>query len=245
MSMVFLVQGRKVEYEYWCNELNGRDFIFATWDKEIKGALFIPNTTWAEGRAILYSQAKKYFPNFLSVTFIDGDARIESGNLSEYLAFWHKNSDLDVLVPWCDKINRFSFVKSIAASGGIFDTDELFQTFSRRYLKSEFSDRSPFVTTYDDKSWWYACFIMQAKIRNIGTSRGRIFSKLEVKNTVHGDNYSRKIDWFEFESIMKKEHLKIRFPLSVYCQQAPWYSRLFLFIDFLYVFVKYNRGRLG
>ena len=236
--MIFLVQGKAEELDYWEQKLSGHEYILAAWDKPRRKAEYIPNTTWASGRKVLYQKAKARFKHFDYVTFIDADAKIHSGSLNDYLNFCYSKNP-SILVPWCDKLNSYSYLKFLSPIGGMFDSDELFQTFSTKYLKKYFNNESPYTTKYDDLSWWYSCYIAQANFRSLEKTRPRIFSKLDIVNSGHGSSYSRKMPWAEKKSILQEQNVKINYPLRVYSNNAPWYLPLFSLADHLYVIYTY------
>ena len=85
----YLVQGEAYQYADRMAEMadSGAEVIFLTWDKQIDGALFLPNSTWAQGRNFLLQHVLKNNYNFEYLVFIDGDARPIKGSWQEFNEF--------------------------------------------------------------------------------------------------------------------------------------------------------------
>jgi len=60
-NIVYLVQGESylVKEYYHLQERDNADAIFLTYDRQIDGAVYFPNSTWTEGRNKLLAAARK------------------------------------------------------------------------------------------------------------------------------------------------------------------------------------------
>lgn len=238
MKIIYLVQGRARELQYWRNKLETRQYLLASWDEKSDISIYIPNTTWAEGRKILYEYAQQLYQDFDYVVFIDGDALLKEGSLDQF----EENIINDmpcIALPWCDKLNRFKFLRKIVSKGGMFDSDELFQGFSRQYLIDNFDDSSPYNPAYDNISWWLSCIISQAEFRKTSFGEAIIYSDVYIVNSDHSGEYNRDFTHKKQSDVLKLEGLKIHFPLSVYMSRNLYYNKFLIIFDYLYVTYTY------
>ena len=82
-NFIYLIQGKSELISSYFIELQARadaDAIFLTYDKPLEIAIFFPNSTWAQGRNKLLSEALKTAKDYLYYIFLDDDITFETGN---------------------------------------------------------------------------------------------------------------------------------------------------------------------
>lgn len=167
MKIAYLVQGRAAELSRWDEEVP-RDAYLCTlsWDEERLGSgrnrgerIFLPNSTWAEGRNLQLEVARAS-SDFDYYFFLDADARFEDG-ADGLLAFQDSVLALhpSIAVPLTDVIRESGRYDPKLRVQKPIGFDQVVQAYSRKCVEEGIT--LPLVTAFDEKSWWYACEINQ------------------------------------------------------------------------------------
>jgi hypothetical protein len=158
----YLAQGRVREIDKLHQLFAGRELISLTWDAPREGSVFLPKSSWSQGRRRLCHEALAR-PDVDYVVFMDGDAITTPKELDE---FERVVSELRpaVAVPRVPKTERYKTQLGKKRWVLAYDSDEQFQCFDVRILRDHLGG-SPYVSEYDDVSWWYPCVLNQKLIR--------------------------------------------------------------------------------
>jgi len=186
LKFLYLIQGEAelVKRYYHLQDRVHSRAIYLTYDKELAGALYRPNTTWAEGRNILLEKALE-FSNVEYFIFLDDDIEISKGNWDEFEAFLQKYRPA-IGVPVVPK-TQFTPIKE---NGKTWDI-QAFKIHDEQFMavhKDVIADKVlfPYVSKFDDLSWWAACEIQQILIHTFYYRYAMQCNLVEIKNLVHG-----------------------------------------------------------
>jgi len=208
-KIIYLVQGRAREFSQVSKIFAGREIKYLSWDERIAGAYYLPNSTWSAGRRYLLS--KIITRDYDYIGLVDGDIKIISGSLDSFekKIFLFKPA---IAVPLFDK-NRSEY------RGGLrdyntaitFNTDEQFQVFNSSLMRNVFIN-DPYISKFDEISWWYPCVLMQAfTSRNLWRYRLTDLD-FNVKN-LNAGKYTNSYDSNYIHLYMKDRGLSSYLPL--------------------------------
>lgn len=160
----YVAQGRAQEIDRLKEILSTRNFVSLTWDEPREGSIFFPKSSWSAGRRKLCHEALKSFAHEY-IIFMDGDAITTPFELD---AFEQIVGELKpaVAVPRVPKTEHFTKKLGTRPPRWVlaYDSDEQFQCFDSRVLQHHLGG-SPYVSDYDEVSWWYPCVLNQKLIR--------------------------------------------------------------------------------
>ncbi len=196
-KFVYMVQGKAkaVHRFYHLREREGADAIFLTYDEKIDGAIYYPDSSWAEGRNLLLERASGSGHDYQYYLFLDDDTRFVKGGFELFekrLLDYRPAVAMPVFVPKTSA--------TILGVGGSCNSDKFvalrrvqicrkgdaqFIAFHRDVI----SDRLvvPLQTQFDDVSWWFTSSTQQLLIFNLYGSATLQFNEIAVKNEVHGE----------------------------------------------------------
>lgn len=189
MRFAYLIQGKSDLVRGLCSLSGGdADVLTLTYDCDIPkfevswtAHIFAPGTTWAEGRNLLLreAQARGAYDYYI---FLDDDVRVVRGSFSEFemLLALHKPA---VGLPLCDEIKRTNRYDPGAVMQHPVALDQIVQAFSADAVAEGIV--VPYVTRFDDDSWWYACEINQFLVLRYYRDRTLQFNDFEILNAAH------------------------------------------------------------
>jgi len=180
-NFVYLVQGESdlVKEYYHLQERDNADAIFLTYDRQIDGAVYFPNSTWTEGRNKLLAAAMKK-GEFLYYIFCDDDIEFTKGN-------WDKFELL--LLKYRPAIGCPVFLKTKKTKVRFLDwqvffvNDEQLMAFHQNVVRDGIL--LPYQTALDKVHWWSSCNIQEVLIQNFYKEYCLQFNKIEVLNKLH------------------------------------------------------------
>jgi hypothetical protein len=178
---IYLVQGQAHlvrKYEGLALRKNA-DTLFLTYDKHLDGALFFPESTWAEGRNILLNEARKS-DDYEYYIFCDDDIEFEQGSWDEFE---------DHLRRYCPGIGIPIFPKTRNSAlrfprlrcQPFFVNDEQLIAFHCDVVKDGVV--LPYYTNFDEINWWASCEIQQILIQNFYVLSALQFNDIIITNT--------------------------------------------------------------
>ncbi len=187
---LYLIQGRKenvLKYSYLQNE--NADLIALTFDLEILenelnsiSTIFLPNSTWAEGRNKQLEDAKKLDSKYLYYIFIDDDVEFIKGTFSDFEQQLLKNKPA-IGVPLLTIIkNTYRYNHNLKIQHP-FAVDQQVQAY--HYKVIEESIVMPLETKFDKLSWWYSCEINSFLILSYYRGYSMQFNEIIVDNLGH------------------------------------------------------------
>jgi hypothetical protein len=187
---LYLMQGRKenvLKYSYLQNansDLITLTFDFNILEKEFKSLLniFLPNSSWAEGRNKQLEAAKKLETEYLYYIFVDDDVEFVKGNFYDFEQKLIKYSPAIglPLLKIIKNTNRFNPKLNVQHPVAV---DQQVQAYHHKVLKKSLV--MPLETKFDNLSWWYSCEINGFLI--LSYYRGYImqFNDIIVDNVGH------------------------------------------------------------
>lgn len=192
-DFVYLVQGAKnrvADFQHLQNRSS--DLYTLTYDLDFDAAdkpgvenLYVPKSTWAEGRNALLSLVKsadyKYF------IFLDDDVELTKGTFEDFqnLLLRHKPS---IGLPLLDEVKASNRYDRRLHMQRPVCLDQLVQAYSRETVEQEIC--LPFVNDFDDLSWWLGCEINQFLVLRYYGQTSIQFNLIEATNTNHSWNDS-------------------------------------------------------
>lgn len=200
-NFIYLVQGSAklvVNYLHLLDRTNA-DAIFLTYDEPLDGAIFLPNSSWAEGRNKLLEVAlsKKHYLYYI---FCDDDIAFKAGGWD---AFEQGLTSLNPLiavpiVPRVEKRKRR--IQSLKYQLFVRNDDQLMA-----FHQSVIADHIllPYQTQFDAYDWCAACEIQQILIQNFYYHGALQFNTINIRNTERGrhtasQNYQTQMhDWLK------------------------------------------------
>lgn len=208
----YLAQGRVPEIDKLHQIFTGRTLISLTWDAVRPGSIFLPQSSWSVGRRTLYHEALKS-SEYDYIVFMDGDAITTPAELD---VFERTVSDLRpaIAVPRIPKTERYTVKLNAAKRPWVlaYDSDEQFQCFDVRVLREHLGG-SPYVSEYDDVSWWYPCVLNQKLIRKHYWRSFIQVNGITVRNDSHG-SYPNSFDAKFIHAEVTRLGLECKLPLS-------------------------------
>lgn len=210
----YVVQGSASEVRGIAAEFLHRRHVLIVWDTALSGALFAPDTSWAEGRrtGLEVLRSDPDWATFDYVVFMDADAAPTDDLLSRFEAEISRIRPA-VAVPVVERLAH-------STAGGrrrwqlALETDEQVQAI-RTDLIDGFFLGSPYSTRYDRLSWWYPCIIHQSALRkHLWRSLVQINS-VSVPNLRHGE-YPNDFRPEFIDAELRRLGLRGLFPLGAY-----------------------------
>lgn len=202
------MQGRAKEIDKVKNYLFNKQVLFLTWDEPQHDSIYFPESTWAEGRKKLLSIIK--IDKYDYVIFVDADFDILRGNISSFekkLAQYRPA----IAVPVVDKNkNQYKRYLKKFKQALVFHTDEQFQAIEVNVLNNLFNN-NPYVSRYDQLSWWYPCVIVQAFISRLLWRSSLVDLEFEITNG-HEGGYINRYSPEYIHNEIKKYGIKWYFP---------------------------------
>lgn len=180
-SFIYLVQGEKKLVQNYL-ELSRRpraDAIYLTYDEPLDGAIFYPDSTWAQGRNKLLDAALQA-GEYLYYVFCDDDIAFKRGSWQDFEECL-LTSIPAVGVPIVPRtvLTRLKFPK--ISYQPFFINDEQLIAFHKDVVKDQLV--VPYVTQYDDINWWISCEIQQILIQNFYPLYAIQFNDIQIQNT--------------------------------------------------------------
>lgn len=210
MKIVYLIQGKKVEMSRMHKYMQGRDALMLTWDEQVDGCFFYPNSTWSEGRRYLLGKVLEMDYDY--VAFLDGDVQVLKGSIDAFEAKIAKYKPA-VAIPLFDKTaDAYRNIRRYFKHGLIYDSDEQFQIFSAAILRKIFLN-NPYVSRFDSVSWWYPCVVVQGVIGRFLIRASFVDLEFEVSNE-HGGGYPNKFDPKAIDEVLRAAGISWYPPLS-------------------------------
>lgn len=189
-KFLYLIQGSKEK----CLRFNSlqtkfADLIVLTYDHKIADhelnclrSLHLPNSTWSEGRNFQINIAKSLSSVYDYYIFLDDDVLMAKGDFVKFqkLLIEYKPG---VGLPLCDLVKNSNYYLSNFPVQRPIAIDQLVQAFSCDFFFN--SILLPYITEFDDISWWYSCEINSYLILKYHIDDVLQFNEIEVINGNH------------------------------------------------------------
>lgn len=185
LKYIYLIQGqaeRITNYFHLANRVNCKAY-FLTYDKEVKECTYFPGSSWAEGRNLLLDKIEHEDYDYLIM--LDDDVEFSTGEWTDFEKALAKYKPA-VGVPLVSKVKR----STITEDGKPWEiqnfriNDEQCIAFHSTVVKDRIL--LPYVTEFDNISWWATCEIQQLLIQTIYSREAIQFNEIKVDNLIHG-----------------------------------------------------------
>lgn len=218
-------ESKLVKNFLFLNDRDNADAIFLTYDKAIENAIFLPDSTWSEGRNKLLEAAKEK-GEYLYYIFCDDDIEFKYGSWDEFETqlLIHRPA---VGCPVFPK-TRHSRMRFLNTQILLYN-DEQLMAFHSDVLKDGLV--LPYIEELDKVMFWCSSYIQEILIQNFYGSKSLQFNNIEILNKEHGryDLSNRSVfkkiseDWLNKEFVskfipvvnQKKHKFKIRLKLLI------------------------------
>lgn len=211
-NVIYLVQGESklIKKFEQLKERKDVDTLLLTYDKQFKNAIYLPNSTWAEGRNLLLKKAlemDKPYDYFIflddDVSFINGNFKLFEDLLAEYApavavpVFFPKTAHTVLAIGTALK-RKFYFP--------IFEyqtcrlADAQFIAFHKDVIEDNIA--TPLQTHFDQHNWCATSSTQQLLIHNLYQENFIQFNNIVVENLAHRsytENSFEEVqrDWFK------------------------------------------------
>ena len=210
MKFLYLVQGeasRIADYFHLADRPSCHAY-FLSYDHRVDGCIYLPDSTWAEGRNRLLQECQG--KDYDYIIFLDDDVIIETGSWSSFESALH-NYQPAIGVPLVTKT-----LKSAVIEGGkpwvkqcFMINDEQFIAFHKDVIREGIV--LPYVTQFDELSWWATCEIQQILIHTFYHRHALQFNTIKVDNLIHGRHDASDKSYKEVIRKWLQPQLKIPF----------------------------------
>lgn len=180
-DFIYLVQGESdlIKNYFHLTGRDNADVIFLTYDKEIKNAIYYPNSTWSEGRNKLLEEARKK-GDYQYYIFCDDDIEFSKGSWDEYE---------NLLLKYMPAIGCPIFPKTRKTKINFMDiqvffvNDEQLMAFHIDLTKDGIV--LPYQTQFDKVMFWCSASIQEILIQNFYRPHSLQFNNIEILNKEH------------------------------------------------------------
>ena len=178
-NFIYLVQGQSVLVKNYLHlsDRDNSDAIFLTYDEKIEGALFLPNSTWAQGRNEMLKMALK-IDNYLYYIFCDDDIAFQKGSWVEFEKHLMKLKPAIAVPVFLSKTKRTP-LRLLNYHSFLFN-DEQMIAFHNDVIRDGIV--LPYQNQFDDIHWWASCEIQQILIQNFYFSDSIQLNKIHISN---------------------------------------------------------------
>lgn len=227
-SFVYLVQGEKELVKNYL-ELSRRpraDAVFLTYDKPMDGALFFPDSTWAQGRNRLLNEALQK-GEYLYYIFCDDDIAFKHGSWQDFEESLLKSHPA-VGVPLVPRTVLTMLKFPRISHQPFFVNDEQLIAFHKDVVKDRLV--VPYLTRYDEINWWISCEVQQILIQNFYPYHAIQFNEIRIKNTCKERYKSNHSDDKSFRLTAKQwieSQLRQPFRLTAHYKPPRYHDILF------------------
>ncbi len=177
---IYLVQGEAnlVKSFFHLADRADVEAIFMTYDREIEGAVFFPNSTWSQGRNKLLELALKKSKKYLYYIFCDDDVVFKTGTWDDF------ESQILTLKPAIAVPINHPKTKNTPIKGLPHQTflvnDEQLLAVHRDVIDDGIL--FPYQSQFDKTHWWAACEIQELLIQNFYPTSAIQFNNIHVIN---------------------------------------------------------------
>ena len=211
LKIKYLIQGREKEVIKLRNLFKNRDISILTWDQPAAGCVYLPKSSWSEGRRRLLELTS--IQEYDYIAFVDGDVDFNH----ELLPLFEKKIALlrpAVAIPLYDKIKwRYSGILKKFKTALIFESDEQFQVIGVNELFNYFH-LNPYISDFDNLSWWYPCIVIQSFVSRNLWRRSIVDIEFTVSNS-HDAEYPNNFNARYISDFLSSYGMSTYFPLSI------------------------------
>jgi len=197
-KFLYLVQGQSdlVNNFLHLTKRSNASAIFLTFDKPIKEAEYLPNSTWAQGRnkMLEIASTKK---DYLYYIFCDDDITFKKGGWDEFEKYLTTIRPAIAIPVFLEKIKKTPLLW-LRYNSFLFN-DEQMIAFHRDVVKDCIV--LPYQSRFDDIHWWASCRIQQILIQNFYSSNSIQLNNIHISNEFrlrYPNSYTRMIKFKKY-----------------------------------------------
>ena len=212
-NFIYLVQGqaKMLQNPLYVNLKNRTDIdtVLLTYDEPLEGAIFLPNSTWAQGRNRLQEEALK--GDYRYYIFLDDDLCFVNGNFALFekqLLKYNPAVAMPVFVP---KTAHTVLGIGIPYNGKFcmpfkYQLCRLGDAQLMAVHKDVILDRliAPLQTQFDNISWWFTSSTQQLLIFNLYPDTTLQFNKIAVENGLNREYPNNKFKHIQKEWLARQ-----------------------------------------
>lgn len=232
--VIYLIQGRADALHRYA-DLTARDDVDSlslTFDRAIDGSLYVPKSTWAEGRNLLLQTALHSGAAYRYFIFLDDDIRFESGDFRAFEALLARYRPAAAVPVFSPKTRNTVLGHRARRSGEFkvwFDA-QLCRLGDAQFLalhRDLIADRLvvPLRTEFDPISWWFTSSTQQLLLLNLYPKHFLQFNSVVVANDSHSDYVQREFKELQRQWFGREFRRPIRDPRD-YADNPLRYNRL-------------------
>jgi hypothetical protein len=210
-KLVYLVQSAAgAPSSYQAIYSDRADLIQLTWKQPIEGALFLPKSTWSQGRNRLLAEAMGRGESYLYYIFLDDDVVFERGDWRAFedALLNYRPAIATPFFPDYPPVDR-SRLDLEAHTCAYFDA--MFNAFHADVARDGLI--LPYYDGFDAESWWYSQALVMELARELYPEHTVQVNSVVIRNTNHAD-YPHGDDWSKVEQWYRSQVLRRDAPPS-------------------------------
>ncbi len=183
---VYLTQSKSAQLpeSYADLESEDSDLIQVTWGTEVPGCIFLPKSTWTQGRNRLLAEARSADrPDYLYYIFLDDDLILRRGGWREFEALLLEYEPA-VGTPYCLQCFWMLELPDLDVQRCV-DFDAMCNAYHREVVQAGIA--LPYYEALDKESWFYSQWFATEFSLLLYPGHVLQFNKVHVDNTYHGD----------------------------------------------------------
>lgn len=184
VKFLYLVQGHSslLPNYFHLRERPSSAVIILSYDQQLEGCLYYPNSTWAEGRNRLLEQAKSLGYDFEYLIYCDDDLDFYYGSWTEF-EIGLETFKPSIAVPVFDRTTKTVVAHPMLKIQGFTFNDEQLMAFSKEVVNE--GKVLPYNTDFDALHWWATCRWQQILIQHYYAKVSLQFNFVRVANLAH------------------------------------------------------------
>lgn len=194
-KIIYLIQGeaKLVQNFFELKDRSEADVLFLTYDEQIDEAIYLPKSTWAQGRNLLLEKALELPQDYEYYIFLDDDVRFIKGNFDLFERKLLKYRPAIAVPVFRPKTVDSILGIGISSNGKLFVpitdhqlckyTDGQFMAFHKDVVHDSLI--VPLQTQFDDISWWFTSSTQQILMLNLYKDEILQFNDIVIDNEAH------------------------------------------------------------
>jgi hypothetical protein len=221
MKFLYLIQGQveNIKQYYFLKNRPSSEALFLSYDFDVPNTIFLPNSTWAEGRNLLLKTASEKFSKYDYFIFLDDDVKIIKGSFDEFEKYLEKltpavavplfipktlRTKIDLYIPFISK-TIFSLDYQVCRCA-----DAQFIAFHKDLISDNLITK--LHTPFDKISWWLTSSTQQLLILNVYSKHFLQFNKIQIENKLHRKYTNKAFKQFQEEWFRDNFHKTFKDP---------------------------------
>ena len=178
MECLYLVQCAGSEFVY-SNNLKDKKVIYLTYKVKHKGIIYLPNSTWTEGRNRLLKEAQSLDKIYDYYIFMDDDIDFSKGDFKTFEKLLERFKP-KIAAP---QLLGYPAKKISCNVQSVFMFDACMNAFSFDVIFDQ--KIFPYVSNFDRISWWYSQYILIYLSGYFYRNKVMQFNDVIIANKVH------------------------------------------------------------